>query len=48
MVPIFEAFHVPVQVWFAQIVKDLLGNVNYMVLPVSIRNPDNPFLRLKN
>lgn len=48
MTPIFVSFDVPVQVWFAQTIKDVVGKVNYMALPVSLRNPDNTFPRLKN
>ncbi|WMV33937.1 hypothetical protein MTR67_027322 [Solanum verrucosum] len=48
MAPIFEAFNVPVQVWHSQTVKDVVGRVNHMALPISMRNPDNPLQRLKN
>ncbi|KAG5600531.1 hypothetical protein H5410_031901 [Solanum commersonii] len=48
MAPIFEAFNMPVQVWHSQTVNDVVGRVNHMVVPVSIRNPDNPLHRLKN
>ncbi|KAH0773732.1 hypothetical protein KY290_010869 [Solanum tuberosum] len=48
MTPIFEAFNVPVQVWHSQTVKDVVGRVNHVVLPVYMRNRDNLLQRLKN
>ncbi|KAH0634465.1 hypothetical protein KY290_037877 [Solanum tuberosum] len=48
MAPIFETFNVPVQVWHSQTFKDVVGRVNHVALPVSMRNPDNLLQRLKN
>lgn len=47
MVSIFEAFDVLVQVWDSQTVKDVVGRVNHMTLPVSMRSLDTPLQRLK-
>ncbi|WMV38135.1 hypothetical protein MTR67_031520 [Solanum verrucosum] len=45
---IFEAFDVPVQVWSSQIVKDVVGQVNHMAFPASVRRPDTPLQHLQN
>ncbi|WMV09255.1 hypothetical protein MTR67_002640 [Solanum verrucosum] len=37
MASIFEAFDMPVYVWVSQTVKDVVGWVNHMALPVTIR-----------
>ncbi|KAH0773665.1 hypothetical protein KY290_010802 [Solanum tuberosum] len=48
MASIFEAFDVPVQVWVSQTVKDVVGRVNHMALPISMRRLDSPLQRLKD
>ncbi|KAH0650447.1 hypothetical protein KY284_030359 [Solanum tuberosum] len=48
MASIFEAFDMPVQVWHSQIVKDVVGQVNHMALPASMRHLDTPLQRLQN
>ncbi|KAH0706114.1 hypothetical protein KY289_011190 [Solanum tuberosum] len=48
MASIFEAFDVPVQVWVPQTVKGVIGRVNHMALPVSMRRLDSPLQRLKD
>ncbi|KAH0650450.1 hypothetical protein KY284_030362 [Solanum tuberosum] len=48
MASIFEVFNVPVQVRRSQTVKDLVGQVNHMALPTSVRRPNTPLQRLQN
>ncbi|KAF3654906.1 hypothetical protein FXO37_16246 [Capsicum annuum] len=38
---IFEDFGISVQVWTSQTIKDIIGHVNHMMLPVSMRSADN-------
>uniref|UniRef100_M1BEE9 Uncharacterized protein n=2 Tax=Solanum tuberosum TaxID=4113 RepID=M1BEE9_SOLTU len=47
MASIFESFDVPVQVWVSQTVKDVVGRVNHMTLPISMRRLNSPLQRLK-
>ncbi|KAH0653015.1 hypothetical protein KY289_030693 [Solanum tuberosum] len=48
MASIFEAFDVPLQVWHSQTVKDVVGQVNHMDLPASMRRLDIPLQCLQN
>ncbi|KAG5595687.1 hypothetical protein H5410_036919 [Solanum commersonii] len=48
MASIFEAFDVPVHVWCSQTVKDLVGHMNHMALPTSMRRPNTPLQCLQN
>ncbi|KAM3201326.1 hypothetical protein P3L10_033689 [Capsicum annuum] len=48
LTPILEEFRVPIQVWSSQTVKDIIGSVNHMMLPGSMKNVDNPMQRLRN
>ncbi|WMV09938.1 hypothetical protein MTR67_003323 [Solanum verrucosum] len=47
MASIFEAFDVPIQLWVSQTVKDVVGRVNHMALPISMRRLNSPLQRLK-
>lgn len=46
--PVFEEYSVLVQVWSLQTTKDVIGIVNYVALPASMRRADNPLQRLRN
>ncbi|KAM3249812.1 hypothetical protein P3L10_011582 [Capsicum annuum] len=46
--PIFKDFFMPVQVWSLQTTKDVIGTVNHMELPISIRSAYNPMQQLRN
>lgn len=48
LTPIFEDFGVSVQMWSSQTTKDIIGHVNHMMLPVSMKSADNPMQRLRN
>ncbi|KAM3222339.1 hypothetical protein P3L10_021609 [Capsicum annuum] len=48
LTPIFEDFDIFVQVWTSQTTKDIIGHVNHMMLPISMRSADNLMQRLRN
>ncbi|KAG5610277.1 hypothetical protein H5410_021558 [Solanum commersonii] len=48
MTSIFEAFDVPVQAWNSKTVKGVVGQVNHMALPASMRRLDTSLQHLKN
>lgn len=46
--PMLEEYGVSVQVWSSLTTKDIIGSVNHMMLPVSMRSADNPMQRMRN
>ncbi|KAF3678600.1 hypothetical protein FXO37_04297 [Capsicum annuum] len=41
LTPIFDDFDIFVQFWTSQTTKDIIGHVNHMMLPISMRSADN-------
>ncbi|KAM3304224.1 hypothetical protein P3S67_015256 [Capsicum chacoense] len=48
LAPVFDDFRVSVKVWSLQKTKDVIGQVNHVMLPAAMRHADNPMQKLRN